>query len=258
MRLRSAGTSAMRALIDWWGCAKTFFLLTSTLPMNLGVTPKRQLATSSRPEPMRPATPTISPACAFSETPRSVKPKRFSASSTTRPCSVMARLRPNERSRPTMSCTKSLASSVFTSWPDATTFPSRKTVTLSAKSSTSSSMWLTKMTPTPRLATRRTSRKRASTSPRLRAAVGSSKMSRPGLSKFQSCNARTIATAARSPEVSDASGLRTSGASPKRRSSSWQRRASARHLIRPPKPVSYPRPRPRFSIAESVGTRPRS
>ena len=64
--------------------------------------------------------------------------------------------------------------------PAATTLPSRSTVTRSASSSTSSSMWLTNSTPAPCSATRRTSRNRASTSPRLSDAVGSSSTSSPG------------------------------------------------------------------------------
>ena len=140
--------------------------------------PKMARAISVRPEPTKPARPTISPRRSSNETPPKT-PRRPSPSAltTTSPISACSFGNSCSSERPTISWIISLCGSPAVARV-ATCWPSRRIVTVSEIAVTSSRRWLMKTIATPRSRRSRMIEKSRSTSGGESAAVGSSMIRR--------------------------------------------------------------------------------
>ncbi len=211
----------------------------------------------SRPEPVIPAMPTISPAPTIRSTPLTVPPDRPRISSSGVVSSIASVAVPSSIWWPTISSIKLGVPSSLTG-AVVTLRPSRSTVTRSASSNTSSRWCETYRIETPRSLRRWTTSNRRLTSSPGRVAVGSSRTSRLAPSS-QPTRARAIATAVRCDGASvDTGALTSMWLMPRRSSASRARRVSSRQRMRRPRPVRYPAPNAMFSTALTRPTNPRS
>ena len=141
--------------------------------------PKIARAISVRPEPTKPARPTISPRRSSNETPpKTPRRPRPSAFTMTSPISASSFGNSCSSERPTISWIISACGQARRSSRVATCWPSRRIVTVSEIAVTSSSRWLMKTIATPRSRRPRMIEKSRSTSGGESAAVGSSMIRR--------------------------------------------------------------------------------
>ena len=175
---RSSGTRAMPRAVALRGLPFGSGIPSRrTLPLSYGSTPKIARATSLRPAPTRPASPTISPARTVKvmsrNTPARVSP---STSSTTSPTSAGSFGNSSVTSRPTIWRTSS--STVVSAIGVVSMYePSRITVTVSQRANTSSKRCEMNSSARPSSRRLRATAKSRSTSTPESAAVGSSMMS---------------------------------------------------------------------------------
>ena len=221
----------------------------STAPDCTGSAPTMARASSVRPAPTRPARPTISPRRTLMET--GAPPPagtRSRVSRTTSPGVVRWRWYTESRCRPTIRSTiSSLVVARVTRVP--VERPSLRTETRSEMVNTSSSLWVTKMTPSPSERRRRSSSKSRSVSKRLRLAVGSSRMRM----RERSFSARAISTSCCWEVESRSTGLSRSMLTPSvaMASAAWRRISP----LSSRQPRRSSRPRNMFSTTERCGAR---
>lgn len=229
-----------------------------TSPAVRGEDPKTAPRIDSRPEPVSPAMPTISPGATSKETSRSVPSPR---PRTSRTGSALASSPTGGGSSSRHPSSTSISTSRERSMsPTAevpTILPSRSTVTRSAIRKTSSRWWVTNRMATPARAVARIISNSRSTSSAGRDAVGSSSTSTRAGCAGSGRIARATAAPVRSAAPRSRSSDRGSTELPTRASCSVASRTAARRRIVPSR-VAYPAPRARLSSTDASPISPRS
>ena len=233
-----SGTIATPASIASFGCRKVRFSPSSQIsPDVIGRSPKIARKSEVRPEPIRPATPRISPRDRLNEMSRAAAAVRFLTSSVGR-WSVIAGggAKTQDTGFPTIRSTRRSSSSPSALWVPALR-PSRSAVTRSATSRTSFRWWVTKTIPWPSLAYCRRRSSRSPTSCAGRAAVGSSRIRSPS-ARLERPRARAMATWVRAVAVSCRSGVSGLAGMSNRSIRSRACFRTARQRMWPPTPVA--------------------